>query len=354
MIVIVGTICFGLFVFPAYFIARGIPVRSLGTENYATIFLVCLDICCTLAIVETWRLCKTWDVLKRLLAFLDRLPLRRTMAALRGFSWGGVWKMSGNVLEVRYKVMSRQLECMNHTIATLEPLSRFSDPGTRDSLAALLRMRRAGREFAKWYSINYNKPLAADLRSFSTFQQSISSASGTLLAKLLVPYWRQEENSLLVEFEKKEKDQAAPYLPTPPPDEHIRNAEEFVCLNYLAFVQNVLGRLRTMTLTVTILLIASTVATSTYPFDPQRALSAVFIIVFAAVGIMIVQVYASMHRDSTLSNVTNTTPGQLGMEFWLKILGFGFAPLLGLMARIFPGLTDFIFSWLQPGIASLK
>jgi len=37
-----------------------------------------------------------------------------------------------------------------------------------------------------------------------------------------------------------------------------------------AFAQNVLGRLRTMTLTIMLLLIVSTVAMSTYPFDPRR------------------------------------------------------------------------------------
>jgi hypothetical protein len=61
-----------------------------------------------------------------------------------------------------------------------------------------------------------------------------------------------------------------------------------------------------------------------------------------------------MHRDSTLSHVTNTRPGELGSEFWLKIATFGFAPLLGLMTRIFPGITDFALSWLQPGISALR
>jgi hypothetical protein len=38
-----------------------------------------------------------------------------------------------------------------------------------------------------------------------------------------------------------------------------RNAEGFGCLNYLGFIQNVLGRLRTMTTAIMVLLIVSTV-----------------------------------------------------------------------------------------------
>ena len=62
--------------------------------------------------------------------------------------------MSGNVLEVRYKVISRQMECMNHTITRLEEfLKGTSEPST--SLEALFDMRRAGAKFGVWYSNNY-------------------------------------------------------------------------------------------------------------------------------------------------------------------------------------------------------
>ncbi len=326
-----------LFFAAACGIAGGIPVRSLGAKSYAIIFLVFLDICCTLAIVEAWRLCQVWEELRRLLAFIDRLPLRRTLASLRGFSWGGVWKMSGNVLEVRYKVISRQMESMNHTIASLQEfLKKTPDPEAQNSLDALTEMRAAGMTFAEWYSSNYANPLAGDLSSFKSFQESIASASGTLLAKVLVPAWRLEEQSLIVgpPKDEKEKEEDGSNRPLQPKDKHIQNAEEFVCLNYLGFIQNVLGRLRTMAVTIMLLFIVATVATSAYPFDPQRALSAVLIVLFVIVGAVIVKVYADMHRDATLSHVTNTKPGELGTEFWFKIAGFGLAPLIGLLTRI--------------------
>jgi len=358
-IVAMGSVLFVLFLVVPWKIAGGVPVRSLGAETYSIIFLVGLDACCILAIVEAWRLYEAWDELKRLLAFLDRLPLRRTLAVLHGFSWGSVWKMSGNVLEVRYKVMSRQMECMNHTIASLrEFLKNPSDPGdvggALSSLNALAGMRSAGVKFADWYSTNYTISRAGDLTSFRNFQNSVAVVSGTLLTKFLMPAWRREKQSLVVAFAKGEKEETTPNPPVQAKDEHIRNAEEFVCLNYLGFVQNVLGRLRTMALTIVALFLASSVAMSTYPFDPRQVLSAILIALFVIVGAVIVKVYADMHRDATLSLVTNTKPGELGTEFWFKIIGFGFAPLIGLLTRVFPGITDFVFSWLQPGISSLK
>jgi len=154
--------------------------------------------------------------------------------------------------------------------------------------------------------------------------------------------------------EKGEKENATPTALPLAKYKHVQNAEEFVCLTYLAFIQNVLGRLRTLAMTIVALFIAATVAVSSYPFDPRQALSAILLVLFAVAGAVIVKVYAEMHRDSTLSHVTNTRPGELGGEFWFKIIGFGFAPAAGLLTRIFPGITDFVFSWLQPGVSSLK
>jgi hypothetical protein len=357
----VGGLLAGIFLLVPTVIARGVPVHCLGPDVYAIIFLVGLALCCSLMLIETWRFYKTWEELKRLLEFLDRLTLRRTLAVLHGFSWGSVWKMSGNVLEVRYKVISRQLECMNHTIASFETLPNCTkkskqprESGARSSLAALLWMGRAGMRFADWYQENYTKADAGDLTSFREFQMKVAAASGTLLTKVLIPEWMKEKGSLLVVPIKEQMDEATPDPPPQSKHKHIRNAEEFVCLNYLAFVQNVLGRLRTMVITIVALFVAATAATSTYPFDPRQALSLILIVLFTITGVVIFKVYAEMHRDATLSHVTNTKPGELGTEFWFKILGVGIAPLLGLMTRVFPGFTDFVFAWLQPGVSTLK
>jgi archaellum biogenesis protein FlaJ (TadC family) len=115
-----------------------------------------------------------------------------------------------------------------------------------------------------------------------------------------------------------------------------------------------LGRMRTLVLGIVWLFVAVTVSVSTYPFDPRLALSGTMICLFLVLGIIISLVYADMHRDTTLSHVTNTNPGELDTEFWVKLIGFGVAPFVGLLTTVFPEVADFVFSWLQPGLASLK
>jgi hypothetical protein len=137
-------------------------------------------------------------------------------------------------------------------------------------------------------------------------------------------------------------------------NELIRNAEELVCLTYLGFAQNLLGRIRTIVLGGVSLFLAVTLAVSNYPFDPRPLLSGALLSLFVVFGGVVTFTYADMHRDATLSRVTNTNPGELGSEFWFKLLGYGAAPLLGLITQIFPEWSGFLFSWLQPGLSSLK
>lgn len=98
-----------------------------------------------------------------------------------------------------------------------------------------------------------------------------------------------------------------------------------------------------------VLFLATAVSSSTYPLDPRLLLSILFFIVFAGIAGTVILVYAQMHRDATLSLITNTTPGQLGVDFYIKVLEFAAGPALGLLTVIFPELTDFLFAWIQPG-----
>jgi hypothetical protein len=348
-----------VFLLIAFGTASGFPIRSLGSHNYSLVVFIWLDLCCSLLLAEAWRLFAIWENLRILLVFLDRLPLRRTLASLHGFSWGSVWKMGGNVLELRYKLISRQIECMNHTINTIEKaFSKDLDPATalaaQECRVSLGLVNNSVQTFAAWYTANLKNADAGNLKSFRRVQQELAKTSGLILAHLLVPYWRKEGISLTQLSAKPDKSDEPQETPPLAKELYIRNAEEFVCLNYLAFVQNVLGRIRTITITIVVLFLAAAVAISSYPFDPRQALSAVLVVLLLAIGIVIVHVYAGMHRDATLSHVTNTKPGELGPEFWFKLVGFGFAPVIGLLARIFPSITDFLFSWLQPSISSLK
>lgn len=452
-VLVVASILFVSLLAIVWVVFSRLPVRSLGAEYYAGIFLVYLVVCFSLVLAEAWQLLRTWTRLRQLLMFLDRTALRRTMAALRGFSWGSVWGMSGNVLDVRYKLLSRQLESLGHTLSALNEKARDDARcciGARSCIAVLTKLKQAGNDnnsdrlalvqscldalkqlrksakgslritldaardcivaqklgaaiadpaavvglqecisalekfvsceskeaaaaeqaciaaltethvagikFAEWYSENYDNYDAQHPKLLKAFQLSAARTAGTLLVSLLLPEWRTETNSLILAEKIESAENSEDPGASPPLSEkhYIRSAEEFVCLPYLGFVQNILGRMRSIVMSILWLFVATAIAISSYPFDPRQVLSGVMLALFIVLGGIIFYVYAQMHRDATLSHVTNTTPGELGGDFWLKLVSFGIAPLLGLLTTLFPGIADFVFAWLQPGLQSIK
>jgi len=352
--VMVTVILFAVVALLMFGFTRGVPVRNLGaTQGTAYGLIFCLALCfyCSFLLSEAWQVWRTWATARQLLVFLDRMVLRRTLSALHGFSWGSVWKMSGNVLDVRYKLLSRQLECLNHLYNSL-PQEGAAD-GIEMCKRSINLSRAEGLRFAEWYSKNYNQPDAADLQKFQDFQRQIAETTGVVLTELVAPASRSEKQSLIQinPDDGHDKDRNGP---PPSKDEAVRNGEELVCLTYLGFAQNLLGRIRTIVLGGVYMFIALSIAVSSYPFDPRTLLSWILLFLFVAFGGIVVFTYADMHRDVTLSHVTNTEPGQLGSEFWFKVVGYGAAPLLGLITQVFPEWSGFLFSWLQPGLSSLK
>jgi hypothetical protein len=348
-----------------FFITGDTPIRSLGAKPYAILICVLVDICISMMLANAWRLLKVWIGLRSLLIFLYRLRLRRSMAAFPGVSWGSVWKVSSNVLDMRYKLLTRESECASHLQNSLDALetgrkcaldSPRSYPEVDD---ALKKLQEARMSFAEWYSKSWDKPDVRDQNSLAEFQECLAKCAGVLITKLLLPAWRNECAP--------ECDFPAPQpgnsdctkegvglTPVAKLDPHIRHAEQLVCYVYLGFIQNVLGRMRSVVMSILWLFIGVTISMASYPFDPRPVISGTMVLLFLTLGAFIVFVYAEMHRDPILSLVTNTKPGELGGEFWFKLVGFGAGPVLGLLATMFPELTDMLFSWVQPSISSVR
>ena len=354
------------------------PIRNLGTEAYSVVFCLWLVFTISILLTNAWQLGYVWLRLRHILQFLNKLPLRRTMATCRGFSWGSVWKIGGSVLDMRYMLTFRQLEVLTHLSESLlrweelrkEPAVnppvcqntyRPALPSACAWIDQLDQTRRERTEFARWYSKHWNNPSARQMSGLKSLQQSLAKTAATMLTQLLLPTWRTESGPGVWDLPSKTEDKGdkdadanpdIPPLATLPP--HIRNAEELVCLVYIAYIQNILGRLRSLVMGMVCIFLSITIAVASYPFDPRPLLSSIVVALFVTLGGIVILVYSQMHRDATLSYLTATKPGELGSDFWIKLISFGVGPVLGLIASVFPEFTDFIFSWVQPGVASLK
>ena len=237
---------------------------------------------------------------------------------------------------------------------------------------------KARDTFDEWFALHYRhedqettkstetspattSPNPADLTAMHSFQEKLAETAGMVFLGILQPAWAEEKRSLILDLSPsageaggqqpgaKQAKEAAQSL-----EPHVRAAEEFFCLPYIGFIQNILGRIRTMTFCITFLFIAATISIASYPFDPRPLLGGTFLALFVVIAAIIIFVYAEIHRDPTLSYITNTDPGKLGMDFWVKLIAFGIGPLVGLLTALFPEFTGFLTSWLQPAVGAIK
>ncbi len=352
---------FGITVTVSAIALQGIWIRTLGERAFGSLifFWICLAVSAILTDgIQTWR---TWSELRQLLIFLDRLPLRRTLRSLKGLTWGSIWKMSGNVLEERYRMISLQCESLRHLNNILKEWAPDNERDSANRSAVMSKISECLtkiRDFATWYvNLKKHQPIVS-LKKMYVLQEELASTAAAAMTGILLPAWEKETDSLIFGrsngSEKTEEGKDDVEIQTDGLCPQVRAAEEFFVLPYLAFIQNILGRFRTIALGSLWLFIGATVAVSSYPFDPLNVLGAIFLTVFLSVGGVMIVVYSQMSRDATLSHITNTKPGELGVDFWVRMLGFGVGPLLGLLTTLFPSITDFALSWLQPSVAALK
>jgi len=148
--------------------ASGTPttVHGLGPSGYSELYFGWAGLIVVLTLTESWQLLRTWVLLRRLLLLLDRLPLRRAFLALQEVSWNSVWKMTGHVMEQRYKLISEQFESLRHLQTEIRVFCRKHPPGVLgfDQEAIKVVEERlqacceAGVRFAAWFAKTHEQP----------------------------------------------------------------------------------------------------------------------------------------------------------------------------------------------------
>jgi hypothetical protein len=249
------------------FFHKNLPLLSMEGHVFARAINLSLLIALMLTTAEACRLFCTWIQLKRMLTALNRTRLRRTFAKLQVVDAHSLWSVSGNTYRVQYLFFSQQLDAV----------IRLADL-PEGKLLSVLDAAKCGRQFA---SINADRLSAAPrwneyfAREGDTRQVLIrevfADAVAQVLNCILLPEWKTEKSSLSLANTPTapEEQERNVFFMKLSKDRTIRTAEEFVCLQYIAFIQNILARMRTMTLSMVYLFVSVCFAISFYPFVPR-------------------------------------------------------------------------------------
>ena len=325
-------------------------LHSLENTAYNRTLHVIVAILLYLIFLECLQFYSTWLVLKRLLKALDRLPLRRTFASLQGLSMRSLWRLSGAGSRARAKIFSRQMESLGHFKQELDECGWLGcgTPELRQSVQSTLI---EGCTFITDREKGDIKDLATlNTEEAKNIRVVFGNCAELVLEDLLRPEWKREHSPLDA---AQPKDDGPDNLKLSD-NLAVRAGEEFICLTYVGYLQNMLGRMRTMVMSMAGLFAAIALAVGFYPFTPRPTISFSLLFLLLVIGTVVGVVFAGLDRDSTLSHITNTEPGTLGAHFWLRMVSFIGVPAMGLIVSQFPEITDFVFGWIQPTMNAVK
>jgi hypothetical protein len=206
------------------------------------------------------------------------------------------------------------------------------------------------------------------LKKFSAFQRRFAKAGSYALA-FCETQWSQE-TSIASNGEDKEGSEkiadALEALARRTPEEkaaaakeeklekQLHACEEFVALLYTSFILVVLVRIRGLIVAAGGMYVLLLAALNVYPFQPEMVIRSALIGLLVVIVGIVGFVYAQMHRDSTLSYITGTEPGELGLNFWIRIVSFVAVPAISLLASQFPQIAGLFSSWVEPAVNALK
>ncbi len=352
------------------------PERVLAAVAYRVSFLACLAIPLASGVGEPlmtlehplcgWMLwylfllpalalisgttCRLWNIwlrTRRLLTMLDSLPLRRGFEELKDFSWSPLWRLSTaspfDEAQRAGALVREAQECAQRTVleAFDKGLNTEQDSRREKVIIAFETIRGLRHPF----SSDWCTRRALELRlidQYRSIQKGTARAAGCAL-DYLVQQWEQEAEEPRRRRRREEHDELG-----------TRVCERFVCLLYVSFLQVVLGRMRTLMMAIGGMYILVLLAMTSYPFQPRATIVSVLAILLFFIISVVTVVFAQVHRNATLSRITNTNPGELGSDFWMRTGSFVALPLFSFLASQFPQLNRFLYAWVEPALRALN
>jgi hypothetical protein len=296
---------------------------------------------------------------RQLLVALDSTPLRRGFKSIEGFSWKPIWKLGAGSMDEYRRILAREREAFDCAVNTAH-LDATEIHAELDKVYTTWGDVKALKYPFTWQWWKRRKMERFLIEQFSTFQEAIAHAACKAL-DVLARRWEEKEEQnrpsaadKLITFLSNSNEEKQAGRQANEGDLAATACERFVCMVYVCFLTVVLVRIRTLIMAIGGMYVLLLIGTGLYPLEPKATVQLTLVALLVFVTVVVALVFAQIHRDSTLSNITDTKPGELGADFWMRITGFLALPLLSLFASQFPSVNRFFYSWLQPAIEALN
>jgi hypothetical protein len=361
---------------PLYFIAflvcaKGLHIHSMERflhpgsllTSYEWLIAILFYPLAMIAVAGWLRVLLIWSALKDgLLEPLERSPFRLAFSRLSEVDWVAMLGQSG--LNVRWRDMARSTESLHQLINNeeIKAAAGFGWQSLTDASDELttqityLQLSIAGKVPSsappECTSEDCDLPHVEARRQLCfiyAIERRYALFCERLLEHILIPYWNETRVGFVNELDSDSP--GARHVGDAPRELlHIRLAEEFLAIRYVALIRTVLVNIRHLMVFVSAAFVLAIVAWNSYPFQPHQIVDLCFTVLMLCVSFGFIWVFAQMHRNPILSRITATTPNELGPDFYIRLVTFGAVPVLTWLAYQFPEIGGNIFRLLQPSL----
>jgi hypothetical protein len=310
-------------------------LASIDGPRY-DILLLCLQASVTVAILLTcWHIKYLWYCLQSCLACLSAQPFVEAFTApLPAAGNRPIWVRRLNLqslsLHIRSAVVLHDLNLLKEKPES-QPFNEKQE-AYRESLRALLADPKKRIEALEHH----------------THLRDRSTEVAAIVLKHLAASW---QTAPLMEAYFKAPEAANPQ---PQPYTATRLESMFVAMHYSSFILYGIRQIQNLIWFVSIGFALLVLSTTSYASQAPQVIGRGLIIIFCVIAFTLWRVLSGMERNVILSKLAGTKEGQLNAEFYVKFLGYGGLPVLGLLASEFPSVSNFLFSWVEPTLEAFR
>jgi len=304
--------------------------QSLEGRLYDLLHWLAFLVFCVLVTLTWARFLLVWTALKPLLDRLASHPLRPAFQALAPGRSASPLLAGRGRYDLR-EVWSASVHVLRAFHSRLEGPSRAR---VGDQLKAL------EEKSAKYLELEQSH-LAVAFRLLRPIQELLA-ATGTAIAGGLERFWSRG-------CPAQDQDTRSQGQPEP-----VRLGEEFIAIQYAAFVGNVILQLRNLLLFVTTGFFLAMVSALVYPFLSQQAMVWAGTASVVLLGIPVIVSIVQMETHPVLKTLSGRGERGRVTAPLMRLVLYGALPLLGIISSHFPALGRHLVWLLQPAMQAAR
>ncbi|HTT65141.1 MAG TPA: hypothetical protein VMG35_24995 [Bryobacteraceae bacterium] len=131
-------------------------------------------------------------------------------------------------------------------------------------------------------------------------------------------------------------------------------AQTFVALHFTPFLLYGVRQIQNLLWFPSIGFVLLLFSMKSYSFQAPEWIGRFLLVLFVCITLMLGKCMVGIERDPILSRIGGTTPGELNAGFYLRLVRYGALPILGLLASLFPAISNVLFSWFEPALEAMK